>query len=250
MNLTETIKELDTAKAASLRDPDLEPPFTRGAVEGSVNAAKNDIVRLRKEVKLLTNATAGGIFLLKSTPEGRAQEDFIIIAEDEGGAVTVDGGELYQVLTDAVERVMANNNSREWRIDITHALMAQLSGLGQRLGISYMAGLDTSKYIRSTLPTRDDVLAMVRDIVRKAVGDDLNGLKLQQDIADAVIKAEHVQNVVPVVVINTFPEDIPTLGNYVFGTRFVTATTKETTEKSDVIAVFKHLKPLLKRPNP
>jgi hypothetical protein len=242
MTLSETIKSIAVAKAAASRDPDVEPLFTRGAVEGAINAAKNDIARLTAEVRNLTNQVSGGIFVT-----GPGTDAFAAIAEDEGGAVTVDAGALYERLTDVVERVLESNASREWRIDIVRALVANLAGLANRLGIAYMKPIDTTKYTRCSLPTRADTLAMVRDVVRTALLDELNGLLLQQDIADAVIKAEYEQNVVPVIVRNAHPDDVVGLGAFTFNKRFVTVTTKEVVEKSDVITAFKHLKPLLKR---
>jgi hypothetical protein len=46
---------------------------------------------------------------------------------------------------------------------------------------------------------------------------------------------------------NAHPDDVVGLGTFTFNKRFVTVTTKEVVEKSDVITAFKHLKPLLKR---
>jgi hypothetical protein len=239
--LSEAVKAIATAKTAASQEVSYNP-IDHTASEMAIQMAKNDLVFLSKEVKHLTNKVSGGIFV-----DGPTAKEFAAVAEDEGGAVTVDAGEVYEVLTDAVERTLTQNNSREWRLDIIHALMGNLAGLGQRLGIAYMAGLNTTKYTRSLLATRADTLAMVRDVVRAAVGDDLNGLKLQQDIADAVIKAECEQNVLPVVVLNAHPDDVTGLGSYVFSGRYIKTTTKEELLKEDVITAFKHLKPLLKR---
>jgi hypothetical protein len=241
MTLIDTVKALNAAKLVAQSEPG-DTALNRVGRETAINGAKADIVRLTKEVKKLTNEVSGGIFV-----DGPGTSAFAAIAEDEGHAVTVDAGKLYETLADAVETTLSQNSSREWRLDIVRSLMAQLSGLSERLGISYMAGLDTTKYNRTLLATRDDTLAMVRDVVRKAVGDDLNGLLLQTEVADAVIKSEYAQAVVPVIVINAHPDDVTGLGNYAFNKRFITTTTKEEVAKSDVITAFKHLKPLLKR---
>lgn len=223
------------AKVAATQAEDL-PWQTRGAWAHKIEAAKLQVPALEAEYRttLLRNAVV--IFL-----DGDAVKQFNLakLVEDSGEGVATSTRSLYDRLTQAVEVGMGR--TREWGVGEVQRLHSALMEVMHEVKLSEIP-MPSTRSVGKRLATSADVFAHVRQLVREACGDQLNALYMSVQVAKRAREIRYNENMVPVVVINALPDEVPVIGGvYAKGSATIAIKDDEEVNKDLMTKVFKEV---------
>lgn len=175
-----------------------------------------------------------GIFV--SGPGAKA---FSEVAEDEGPALVLDVSEMYRKVAEAwyptvrIDKVFA--------LDCLIPFIGATNNLLGPLGVRQIASPDFGGFFGRPVTCLEDAVAVTRDILRKTVADDLNGLYLNNALAVRAVEAEWDLAVVPVVLLNATPdEEKVLLTDLFYGHNIAYTAQNPNVEKNEVLITFKH----------
>jgi len=173
---------------------------------------------------------------------------FAEIANVEGGALTVDAAALYKRFADAIEPTIGP--SRQFGTQQFLVLLQQMRHVGNELNlreIDVPAGIETR-----IVPDRQSLQEFVQSFVEtSSTGIGLNINFMERQALESAFSNESEGNVVPVVVLNTKPDDIERLGAAFLNGQFIRVDltpegTPEGTNKDLVISTFNSITKILK----
>lgn len=203
----------------------------------TVNDAKERIGAMKKEYFGRIAELTIGIFVL-----GEKAADFAKVAEEEGNTLTVNAAAMYERFATMIEPVIAD--SREFGITAFSRLTQGLTDVGHELDLKAM---DMPKFKDGKVKTHAALVTHIRNIVRAALGDDLNRLYVSDFIQKQAYEKKFKGSAYPIVFIGLADADeAKGLEGSVakFGTRIFTSTNQVT--KEEVLEVFKAVKTRLK----
>lgn len=169
-------------------------------------------------------------------------KDFASIAENEGPAIVVACDGLYVRLAKEIEGAMRQD--RQWEPSQHARLLDSLAALCTDMGLTNMP----APKFQSGQSVRDlnELIQLVRKLVREATGDKLNQLVLEREILNAAAKIDYIRNVVPVVVTGASPDEQNGLAAF-FNNRTVTADAIVTVTPEAVLDAFSRLRAIIKK---
>jgi hypothetical protein len=242
-NLEEILKQLDVAEQTASIDPN-EPQYarTRSGIENSVKQAKEKVQKLKEDYAKTVQQNGVAIFL--NGPSDKVQA-FAKLVNDLGEAVVVDAEELYaQRFLPVIEQSIGK--SREWT-STQSAIMHRLLGeVGKELKVFLSRALRLPN--TAALPTKQDTLNFIRNVMREELGDDYNAEYLKKSLAREGLKIRYMGVVAPVIVVNATPEETIGLGQmFGRGKATVTITDEDNVTEEFIKATFKHVQKQIKQ---
>lgn len=206
MTLEELVTSIEAAEKTALIDAD-DPQYarTRTGILSAIGAAKARLETLKTQYA--EGVLYNGVAIFLYGPRDKT-EQFEQSVANLGGAVVIDGSEMYQRIALPVERAIGRD--RKFGVEqtsIMHRVLGEVSN-EVKVWISRALKLPTDVI----LPDAAATLAFVRNTVRAAVGDDLNATYLKTALAREALKIRYKDPVVPVLITNTTPEEAFGLG--------------------------------------
>ncbi len=182
-------------------------------------------------------------FLLFVTGPKDAIEEYVRVAEEEGGTITVSAAGLYRDIAKAVSPSIGDR--RQFGVTQLSLLLQELGEIGMRLKIRSIPTPNLEDV--ANVPTDDDVANQIRDIVRKSSGDLVNTAYLKDSIVQAALEIRYTQVVVPVVITDATAEELKTLPELLDTPHLlITLENKESVTTEKIIETFKTITKLLK----
>ncbi len=186
-------------------------------------------------------------FLLFVTGPKDAVAEYARVAEEEGGTLTVSAAGLYREIATAV--MPSIGDRRVFGVTQLSLLLQELGEIAMRLKIRSIPTPNLEEI--SNVPTEEDVVNQIRDIVRKSSGDQVNAVYLKESVVKAALEIRYTQVVVPVVVTDATADELKTLPELLETPHLlVTLENKESVTSEKVIETFKTITRLLKTKNP
>lgn len=170
-NLLQDIEELEPLANLNTESWDMR---TRASIEATKKESRQKLAELHAKYLKNTLQNAKVVFFPMASTLSQAQE----YAQAQDG-ICVDAAVLYSVLAESVERSMGP--SREYGALQQINLVTALVDACAPVGVGSFPALPPLGEV-NVLPTFDDVRAHVKNIVRTAIGDELNTLHLEKAI--------------------------------------------------------------------
>lgn len=225
MNLKNLLHEIDENRKWAEQDISALPVRTRPALETAVKEAQIRLKDLVDQYQKSVTQNAVGVMVVG--PKEQAKQ-FAELAEETGGTFTLDGNLLYYTLATVVDSTLGH--TRVFEPANMARLTSAIRDAAVDLGITTM---NAPKYREKLLPTLDDTVALVRDLVREAAGDSMNVLFLRKQLAQGALEQRYTGAVTPVVIVNVTEDEMGGLkpllpkGSTVASLSSETAVTKE-----------------------
>lgn len=238
--LVAQVLELKEASEVNLLDVDPTVLPGRTALR---NSAFQQYLEHFAVLKTVLGEHAGAIFVL-----GPGADTFAKLAEAQGPALVLDAAEMYRKVAEhwyptvRVDKVFA--------IDCVMSMLGGMTQLLAPLGIREIARPDFGKHFGRQVLDLDDATAVTRDILRETVGDDLNGLYLNNRLVEEAVKAEWDLKVVPVVIVNATKTELEAKDGLAIGLfygRNIVTHAGEPVGKSEVLQACKQLHARMKK---
>jgi hypothetical protein len=230
MTFTEEIKKLKDLTDTISMDISTVLPSTRPAWEMKINQAKLQVDEVRKEIVTNLQKHAGyGIFL---SGQKDAVSDFLAMAEKMGDALSISVDDLYLQVANKVEAQMGT--TRQINMSMATLIAEEYVDTVKRLGLQLPWPTVFNLVNVVVCPTFTDVL--------KVAGHVLNAAYIHDAIAQQAIKMGYGQNVVPVVLLDSTPEDRADLNGQLFSGRNQSVTLKGQATKKQVVSAFSKIK--------
>lgn len=239
--LEQLVTDIEQAEKTALIDAD-DPQYarTRTGILSAIGAAKARLETLKNKYAegVLTNGVA--IFLYG--PADKA-EQFTAKVTELGGAVVVDGSEMYKRIAAVVEPAIGRDRRfGTTQAAIMHRVLGEVSN-EVKVWLSRAIKLPAEVI----LPDAAATLTFVRNAVRGTAGDELNAQYLKVALAREALKIRYKDPVVPVLITNTTSEEAFGLG-LLFGKGRANVELNETDEINEefVKKTFKNIQKNLK----
>ncbi len=195
-SLEEIMKDIRATEARAATDVNLIPRATRAAFEIAVRQANERLVELRAEYRARVFSNIAAFFVT-----GERQAEFVATAEKNHGTIPFDATKLYRMIADRVEPSMGRNREftiNQWGLFVAAIRdVAVASGLTGSLPSPKLSGNSVVK-----LPTSQDLVAFLRNLIRTAMGDSLFIAYAGNEISTAALAAGLTEQPVTVAVIN------------------------------------------------
>lgn len=226
----DAIDELRAARVEAAVNLEDVPRQVRPSRSMSKQRAQEAIPGLVAEVVTATvPARLVGVFASGDADAVAAASAFL----QENGGIVLDAAKLYRGITEYIE---PSYGDRVFRTTQYVRLTSALREVGDTLGLKLQAMPD---YVEKICPTAADTEAHSRNLIRAALGDEVNLQSLRRAIVDAVVERDITSKRVPVLVLNADEGEraglsplFSKVGEYVFEPGFVA-------EKDAVISIFK-----------
>jgi len=184
----------------------------------------------------------GGIFV-----HGPGAVKFSELAEDEGPSLTLDAAEMYVKV--AAEWFPTVRVDKVFALDCLPAFLTGVNKILSALGVRSIAPAEFGKYFGRPIQTIEEATNLSREILREVVGDDLNGLYLNNRLAEKVVETEWDLKIVPAVILNTTSEEAAgELFRGLFYGRNILVKVNENVQMNDLVHAFRHVKQQFAKP--
>lgn len=194
-DLKELVKELAVTKKRASTDLEAVPYQTRASMTSMVQAAKEKLAELEKEYFTRVRLSSLGMFLFG---EPVRVATFAEIASEEAGVFLVQGDALYQRLADKVEPSLGP--TREFGTHQLGILIDELKLIMRReLDIRTMKLPEM--YESPALKDRIALVAHIRRLIQRAVGDDLLRLWINKQVNELALGAQFSGKLFPVAIV-------------------------------------------------
>jgi hypothetical protein len=141
-----------------------------------------------------------------------AQKAFAQFAEDEAETLTVNAAALYERLAKPV--LPSIGSDRAWLATQTYLFLQELTEIERDLSIVQIPTVNAPP--PTTIEKPEDAVNTARRQIRLAVEDDLNKLYIESEVTKKALSVRYNHNVVPVVVVNTAPDEVVGLTRVLF----------------------------------
>lgn len=189
--IEDIMDELKSVAVVASRDINILPFATRSAHQNAIRSAVEQLVDLRKEYdeKLFSNAYAVVV-----TGDEVKVEDFKA-ATDSIGGLTFNFDDFYEILASAVEPSIGFQ--REFGINQAFIMMQKLENLLVNNGLEFSVK-DPNITKSRVVPTRQDLVNYVREILTNAYGNTLTYLYVRANLLARAISVGHVKKALAV----------------------------------------------------
>jgi hypothetical protein len=175
------------------------------------------------------------------------QAKFGELAEDEGEAFVVSAARLYEELGAALEPYLDRG---KFGMNSAQALAGAMNKLAVRLRLMSYVLPHFGNHVGTPIADRAALVALVRNLVRGANGDELNAAFIAHVVFEQVMEREYDNNGVTVIVTGATEEEARgDLAQKLFGGHTITVDVTNAPEKNDLVLVAKHVKPFFARAN-
>jgi hypothetical protein len=206
MDIKSMMKELLQLQKRASVDLDMAPWQTKPSLTIMKREAQEALDKLKTEYLRRVRANSLGIFV---TGDPTRVAEFVKIAGEEAGVLTIDAGEMYRRLALRVESSLGA--SREFGPTQLDILNDTLKLLGNEMGIRSMMRPNLREV--TVVKTQDAVLTYIRKLIQTVLGNDLIRLFLNQKIDQKAISAEFTGNTLPIAVTGIDQSELASLGS-------------------------------------
>lgn len=202
--LSEILKEIESLRSVIDMDITSVQPATRAGWEAAQSAAKTKIDSVKDEYARTAKSVSVGIYL---GGDREVVQAAVKVAQDKGDALVVNGNEIYERIALPVYAMMGGSGllsaSQSARI------LQELTQIGNELKIASMpipdvAALSGQKHV----PDLGSLVDIIRDSIRKAVGDELAMMYTTKKVGDLALEMKMARPLIPVVLLNVQQEQI------------------------------------------
>jgi len=186
-----------------------------------------------KEYDEYAKGHIGAIFL-----DGRPEsvEDFLRLAKQEGNTANIDVRSFYETISNGIWESI-DRKDHLFTPNQQSMLLSNLRSIMFELQIDAMPGVPFEGNIVVQSP--EHAVSHVREMVRKAMGDDFARIAIQKDVTKQCVASAYTGAVVPVVFYNFLEDEVPALSEGLLGA--VTYHAEGTVDENEVIRVFRAL---------
>lgn len=233
--IEKALSEYATARETAARDPGEYDWRSRPGIEVAIRLAKDSLPKLADEYCRTIMQNGAAIF---TAGENGKVTEFAAAMSKEPSSIVVDAAELYDRLADPVDKALGTGD-RQFSASYVGLMIAELKEIGEELGITSIQALDFKEM--PLLPTRAAVVEYVRDVFRKAVGDDLNRAYVNKKITDRAFDIRYKGNTAVAVIHGALEEEVEGLSKS-FGRGKTRVTIKPTDEinKEFLVSTYKN----------
>jgi hypothetical protein len=198
--LDEKMAQLSTTANMKLEDI---PSNVQGAWASAIRSAADELKEVRAKYRsvLLRNAVA----ILVNGDEAKVGE-FVALAKDEGGIV-VDATALYARLAKSIEPSLSEQ--RTWGVQQTHMLHKLLQEVMTELNLTELPM--PARSLDTVVPTYQDVVNHCRKLIVDGVGNVLNALYLEEEVARRAFEIRYNGVMAPVLLVNAQADEASAL---------------------------------------
>ena len=241
-NLKQLEKELGEAEAVVAKNPEDIPSAVYGAWMTRIAQTRDSLKTLRAEYRQTFQSCALAVFV-SGSPEKVAE--FLAVAAAAGNeGIAVSASALYERLATGVEEGLAGR--REWGIQQTYRLHSGLMEVMEEVGLTEMQMPDRAT--SPILPTHADVVSHVRQVVREAVGDELNSLYVEHLAVQKALEIRYIGVAVPVLVTDAREDErVGVARRFAKGSATVVVPETETVDEAFLVKAFKDVGKQLKK---
>lgn len=234
------VEKLQTLKEAKDKPLHSENYFAMPGFEQQKKRSEQDYGESLNELRVLAPQCAAALFI--TGPGAKAMAD--IFADEEWGLV-LDAEALYRRIAERWYPTTDGVGIRKFSID---NLITFIGGVNQALyplGVSRIAPPDFNPFFGRPIENVNDATVLTRDVLRITVGDDLNAIQLNADLADRIVADGWDAAVVPVAIVNATKEEVDgELRGLLFNGRSLVVEAPENVDKNATLIAVKHLKEL------
>jgi hypothetical protein len=241
--ISEVMKLFAAEKQAAEVDLNEVDPNVLPGMTARKRMAAERCEKLAREIRGLVEQDGAAVVLLGPTDH---QTQFAELAEDEGDAIVISAARLYEDVAKFIEPYLGPG--RVFTTETGRGLQVALTQVAQKLQVMSFVMPLVHQYFSNTVPTLQDLVDVVRKLVRSANNDEFNALYISHKAFEQVISTQYDANVVTVVVTDATEEEAKgDLAAKLFEGRTITVDLKDPPEKNDIVLVARKLKPLYKR---
>lgn len=246
--MSRTIKEISTnireLRPVAAMDLDGVPYQQRHLAEGTRRTAQRQLDAAFKELAEEVKVSLIGLFLVGEIEQC---SNFAAIAEDEGGAFTVNARELYRNL--AKETLRNTPNRLELGINEIGNLTAAIQNVAAQCGVIRLPMIQLGKLVGTRFANMEDAATFIYEqAVYPFLGDELNVVYLQKKVTEEVLKVDYEQSTVPITVLEAVERERTGVmaGDVLFPRGNLVVDVGSNPDRDSVIRAFKQLKEINK----
>jgi hypothetical protein len=168
-------------------------------------------------------------------------QQFAKVAEGSGGTLTISAETMYEDLAKDIEPTLGDR--RQFGTSQLGMLVSALTRVGKDLDFR---NIPVPQIFDVTVcREHQDLIALVRNLVRQAIGDDLNAAYIKRAVGEEAIRIRYTRSVAPVVITNATADERTGLKN-VFNGSFTIPVTQENTSEDAVLQSLTNIAKTLK----
>lgn len=233
--LEELSEEIEKVGAICKTNIDDLSPSVRGGWSTRITESKVRLKELLRSYKALLLKTGVAIFI-EGDPV-KAGELAKLVREDNE-ALVVDAGALYVRLAGEIKPTVTESGS-QWGIAQTHRLHLGLKEVMEEVGLSELDLPPTANegpYVKTT----QDIIGYVRKFVRSAVGDNLNRLYIENQLAKEASEIRYIGALTPVLILNAAADERKGLAfDFAVGSSTVNLTSEDNIDREFMVKTLK-----------
>jgi hypothetical protein len=228
-NVKKLIQQYAAAEHAKTIDLDSVPFKHRPAMEMAKRQAEAQMNEVKEQYAKFIHEGAFTIFLNGAKADVEA---WASVAVKEAGALVIRADALYQNIADDIEPSIGDR--RTFGTTQLGLLVSALTNIGKQFDARNIPLPQINDLAHCA--DRDALVGLIRKLVRSVVGDVLNQKWMERDLLSEALKIRYILPVVPVIVVNSDPEEATSLSAALFsGTTFTVKVTPEGTSEESVI---------------
>jgi hypothetical protein len=185
----------------------------RPGYEMAIREAKDNLPSVRDSYRTRVFAQAVGFFL---SGDHNKVATFVELAVKLGNVFVADAMAIYESMALKIEPSMGY--SREFSVFQIAELTRLIRNVGESVGLKPSQIQPPNPKDARVLPTHQDVVFYIRDLVTEAMGESLNALLITQKLVNEAIARKFNSSVLAAVITNARPEAQAGLGQ-IFGTK-------------------------------
>jgi hypothetical protein len=192
MSLSKIVEQIKAAQAFATEDVESGPIETLNGRRGRKNQAIQQILILKNQYK--TELTESAAFIVVT---GEKRDMFSSVASDKFDCFTANPNEFYESLAGRIpEQLYLGKEGLSGLFDVLGRHLEDKAG---ELGIIGYPQMIFRNSYRTTLKSKEDLVAMVRLAINDQVGPEMAGIQAIHSVLDAAIAKGHGAKVTPVV---------------------------------------------------
>lgn len=225
-DLKSLVKDLAVNQKRASIDLEAAPWQTRSSLQNMKMEAQERLAKLKEQYFRVVRSNTIGIFVFG---DAERVARFCTIADEKAGVVQVNGGYLYDQLTQKVNTSIGA--SREFGPTQLQGLIEGLRDINKDLGIRTMRMPGIAEIVAPQNP--DELKRYIRRLVQNVVGDDLVRMALDQKINEAAVNMEFAGKLFPVAVTGLEREEVAAVASLFTNTVSVEVGTSEDGEVNE-----------------